>query len=261
MRERNRYYFGITVALILFFTTSLISQTENNEKRISLGFETGVQFTKIYDSRAFSSLPKSKTGFSVGFFGDYKLSELVKTRIGIYYDNRGFIDQDVFSPISEIQSDDSTYVSYASYFATDLDYTLNYLTIPLSFLYTKRNNKFSFFLQGSIYYSILISAHRTGYTDLYIYPDHAPKFENPELKNPGSTITEYNNEDVYELFGSNDWGVQLFFGVIFHINEDLSVQLAPGTTIAFQNLYADPVRSSKWNSIYKINAGIIYNIK
>lgn len=260
MKIKNILGFWTTIALLLFATSSLISQTENTDKRISIGFEGGIQFTKIYDSQAYSNLPKSKTGFSAGFFGDYKFSELIKARIGLYYDNRGFINQDVLSPISETQGD-SDYVSYGSYFATDMDYTLNYLTIPLSIFYTKGTDKLSFFLQGSIYYSILISAHRTGFTDLYIYPDHASEFENPELQNPGSTITEYNNEDVYNSFNGNDWGVQLFFGAIYHINPNLSLQFSPGFTIAFGDLYADPLRNSKWSSIYKINAGIIYKIK
>lgn len=260
MRIKNILGFWIGIVLLLFATSNLLSQTENTDKRLSIGFEGGVQFTKIYDNYSFSNLPKSKTGFNVGIFGDYKLNELIKARIGLYYDNRGFINQDVFTPISENQGD-SVYVSYASYFATDLDYTLNYLTIPLSIFYTKGNDKFSFFLQGSIYYSILISAHRTGYTDLYIYPGHASKFENPDLQNPGNTITNYNNEDVFDTFSGNDWGIQLYFGIMYHINQKFSIQLSPGFTAAFADLYADPLRNSKWSSIYKINAGIIYNIK
>jgi len=260
MREKIRYRLGILFALI-FIASNLISQTENVEKKISLGFETGVQFTKIYDSWAYSNLPKSKTGFNVGFFGDYKFSELVKARVGLYYDNRGFIKQDIITPIAEVQSDNSVYVSYSSYFAEDLDYTLNYLTIPLSIFYTKGNDKFTFFLQGSIYYSILLNAKRNGTTNLYIDPDHAPNFENKEKYPSGLTTTNYNDEDVTTIFNGNDWGIQIFFGAMYHINQNFSVQLSPGFTMAFENLYADPTRSSKWNSIYKINAGIIYNLK
>lgn len=259
---RLRKFSGIlTLSVILILLTiNVFSQTVEEDKRIYIGFEGGVQFTKIYDNQAYTNLPKSKVGFSAGFFADYKFTDLVKVRIGLYYDNRGFIQQDVISPIGEIQEDDSIYVSYASYFATDLNYTLNYLTIPLSIFYTKGNDKFAFYIQGSIYYSILLNAHRTGHTELYIFPEHAQYFETPEFQVAGSTITNYNKEDVYDTFSGNDWGVQLFFGALYHINKKISIQLSPGFTVAFADLYADPSRNSKWSSIYKINAGIIYKI-
>ena len=241
--------------ILLFTVSSVFSQTVEEDKRIYIGFEGGVQFTKISDSYAFSNLPKSKSGFSTGFFADYKFTDLVKVRVGLYYDNRGFIQQDVFTPIR-----DSAFISYNSYFATDLNYTLNYLTIPLSIFYTKGNDKFAFYIQGSIYYSILLNAHRTGHTELYIFPEHAQYFETPEFQVAGSTITNYNKEDVYDTFSGNDWGVQLFFGALYHINKKISIQLSPGFTVAFADLYADPSRNSKWSSIYKINAGIIYKI-
>ena len=244
-----------------FIGSDLKSQTENTSNKISLGFEGGVQFTKIYDNWAYSELPKSKAGFNLGFFADYQISKTVKLRFGTYYDSRGFKIQDVISPISELQSDDSIYVSYASYLTYDLDYNLNYLTIPFSIFYEKGSEKFSIYIQGGVYYSLLLSANRSGNTNLYIYPEHADNFENPDLRNPGNTITDYDKDDVFDLFVGNDWGVQFFFGVVYHINQKLDVQLTPGFAKSFEHLYADPSRNSNWSSIYKINAGIIYSLK
>lgn len=257
----NKLLVALMGLLFLFFLSPEIkSQTENTENKISLGFEGGVQFTKIYDNWAYSELPKSKVGFNMGLFADYKFHTNVKVRLGAYYDNRGFKIQDIVSPISELQSDDSIYTSYPSYFASDLVYNLNYLTIPFSIFYEKGNEKFSIYIQGGVYYSLLLSAHRTGNTDLYIYPDHAENFEDPKLRNPGNTRTEYNKDDVFDLFVGNDWGIQFFFGVVYHINEKLDVQLTPGFTKSFEHLYANPSRNSNWSSIYKINAGIIYSL-
>lgn len=249
----------VILLCLLFGTTLTYSQKNDSIKRLSIGFEAGVQFTKIYDSWAISSLPKAKTGFITGVFVDYQLKNNFTTRIGLYYDNRGFLSQDVLSPISEIQGD-SIYSSYSSYYSTDLDFTLNYLTIPLSFIYTQGSDKWSFFLQGTIYYSLLISANRTGNTILYIYPEHAVNFEDPELRVPGYTITEYNKEDVYDSFSGNDWGIQVGFGVSYTISPKIDITVSPAFTLAFASLYANPSRDSKWNSIYKINAGIIYRL-
>lgn len=260
MRFRKISGCGIAVLLVILTITNLRSQNEEIENKISIGFEIGPQFTSVSDSYAYSVLPKSKVGFNAGIFGEYKLTDLVKVRLGAYYDNRGFKGQDFISPISELQDDDSVYVSYASYYSEDLNYTLNYLTIPISIIYSKGNEKFSFFLQGSLYYSLLLNASVNGTTDLYIYPEHAPKFEDPELQVPGNTITEYDNKDITNNFTSNDWGVQLFFGFIYNINSKIGLQISPGLTVGFQNLYANPSRVSKWNNVYKINAGIVYKL-
>ena len=51
-------FLGIIISFIL--SPEIMSQTEATGKKISLGFEGGVQFTKIYDSWAYSALPNSK---------------------------------------------------------------------------------------------------------------------------------------------------------------------------------------------------------
>lgn len=262
MNNIKKILISLALILSISLTTDLMSQTENVENtnsRISLGFEGGVQFTDVYDNWAYSSLPEGKVGFNLGLFADYKIIKTVKFRLGLYYDKRGFKEHDVVSPIAENQGD-SIYISYPSYYETDFDYNFNYLTIPFSIFYEKGNENFSIFIQGGIYYSLLLGASRTGFSDLYIYPEHADKFNDERLKTPGHTITDSNNEDVHDYFVANDWGLQLFIGVVFHINEKLHIQLTPGLTQSFEKLYASPNRDSGWSSYFKINAGIIYTL-
>lgn len=254
------YNISIVAFLLLSFNTKLISQQEINN-RLSIGFEGGYQYTSIYDSDAFSVLPKGKSAYNFGFYGDYKLGSSIKFGLGLYFDKRGFKSNDFLSPIGELQDDDSVYVSYASYYQTDLDYTLNYLTLPISIIYYRESEKVSLYLKASLYYSLLINARENGSTELYIYPDHAPNFENPELQVPGSTVTKYNNEDVYEDFNADDWGVQLNLGFMYKLSERIGIHFTPGITLAFQQLYANPVRISKWNNIYRVNVGLNYKLK
>jgi hypothetical protein len=254
-------YFATLLFLVIFSNNNMLAQETNSSKKASFGFEAGYQFTTIFDNQAYSKLPKGKSGYNAGLFAEYPVAHLISVRLGLYFDRRGFISQDYLTPIGELQSNDSVYVSYASYYATDLDYSLNYLSIPLSFIYTKRIEKFALSLQVTVYYSLLLSAKKNGTTELYIYPDHAPNFERPEYQVPGSTITRFNNENVMQAFTSNDWGVQLSLGLNYQISPQIGIFLSPGFTIAFQQLYADPLRNSKWNNIYKVNAGIKYTLK
>ena len=112
-----------------------------------------------------------------------------------------------------------------------------------------------------MYYSLLLSALENGNSELYIYPDHAPNFEDPELQVPGSTIKDSNNKDVINSFNTDDWGVQLNLGIMYKLNDRIGIYFSPGLTLAFQQLYADPLRSSKWNNVYKVNIGINYRLK
>ncbi len=262
MKRRSGLIFISALLLLVVFSSNDVSAQETTfNKKLSIGFEAGYQFTSIFDSQAYSNLPKGKSGYNAGFFAEYPLANLISARIGLNYDKRGFISQDYLTPIGELQSNDSVYVSYASYYFTDLDYSLNYLSIPLSLIYTKGTEKYSLSLQVTVYYSILMSAVKNGSTELYIYPDHAPNFEKPEYQVPGSTITTFNNENVQQDFTGNDWGVQISLGLTYRINPQVAIFLSPGFTTAFQQLYADPLRNSKWNNIYKVNAGIKYTLK
>ncbi len=245
----------------LFINVDLFSQEPNPDNRFNIGFEGGYQYTNVYDSEAFTVLPKGKSGYNFGLFGDYKLGGSIKLGLGLYLDKRGFKSNDYLSPIGELQSDDSIYVSYASYYQTNLDYSLNYLTIPVSLIYYRESEKISIYLKASLYYSLLLSANKDGSTELYIFPDHAPNFEAEELRVPGSTITNFNNEDVFDDFNTDDWGVQLNIGLLYKLNDRIGIHFSPGLTLAFQQLYADPIRSSKWNNIYRVNVGFNYKLK
>lgn len=247
------------MAIVLLMPSVGFSQTNGDTKKISLGFEIGPQFTSAHDSWSYSNLPEAKVGFSVGVFTDYKVHNNFKLRAGLYFDNRKFKHED-WSPVTEYQGD-SIFISFSSYDYRNFDYNFNYLTIPLSFIYEKGTEKFSIYLQGSIYYSILLSATKTGNTDLYIDPDVADQFEDKEKYKAGHTITNYDNEDVSTDFNSNDWGIQFYLGGIYHLNDRIGIHISPGFTVAFSNLYLNPQRDSGWKSVYKINTGIIYTLK
>ncbi len=255
----SRSYYALMVLFLLLPSVGF-SQASDEEKKISLGFEIGPQFTNVRDSWSYSNLPEAKVGFNTGLFADYNIHSNFKLRGGLYFDNRRFQHED-WGPVAEFQSNDSIFISYLSYDYRNFDYNLNYLSIPLSIIYEKRSNKFSIYLQGSIYYSLLLSATKTGNTDLYIDPDHAGKFEDKEKFKAGHTITDYDREDVSTTFNSNDWGIQIYLGGIYHLNDRIGIHISPGFTLAFGNLYLNPQRDSGWKNVYKVNTGIIYTLK
>jgi hypothetical protein len=149
------------------------------------------------------------------------------------------------------------YTGYGSYYLLQIDYSLNYLTLPLSIIYQKGNEKVKVFTQFGIYYSMLLNASQDGSSDLYIDQADAEHFIDPELS-AGHHLESYSG-DVRNDYNSSDFGISFYIGAWFKISEKFSITLSPGLTYGFSNVYSNPEFDSNWNSIIKIDAGLIYS--
>lgn len=229
------------------------SQEVHNNKKINIGFETGVQFTGVTDP--YMQISKSGIGYNGGVFIEYPLSELIKVKLAMHYDNRAFGLESTGRII-----DDSLYHAQSSYLFVKEDYKVNYLTIPVSIMYVKGSDKFKFFIQGSLYYSLLLNSKQSGQSELYISEQDAPYLyfkDHPEFSTPGyHSIPQRIN-----TLNTSDMGINLFFGGIYYIKPELGISLSPGFTYAFTNVWEDPLRTATWSRLYKLTAGIVYSIK
>ncbi len=246
-----------TLPIILLFSLisiqPIISQeTDLLKGTFNVGFEAGVQFTGVDDS----GMPISKggIGYSAGPFLDYYLSDIIKFRAGLYYDHRAFSLSDM-GLIS-----DTGYIGTSSYYDITEKYNVNYLTIPLSLIYVKGNDKFNFFIQGTYYYSIFLNSNQTGDFHIFISEEDAPHFYfegYPEFNIPGDHYLTVEKN----LFNTSDMGINLLFGFTYYIKPNLGITLSPGFTYSFANVWENPERKATWSQLYKINAGIIYTLK
>tara|TARA_Y100000031_G_scaffold155264_1_gene205367 strand:+ start:1179 stop:1898 length:720 start_codon:yes stop_codon:yes gene_type:complete len=236
----------------LIFSLELISQEEVLLKgTFNVGFEAGVQFTGVDDS----GMPISKggVGYSSGPFLDYYLSEIIKFRAGLYFDHRAFSLSDM-GLIS-----DTGYIGKSSFYDITEKYNVNYLTIPLSLIYVKGNDKFNFFIQGTFYYSIFLNSNQTGDFHIFISEEDAPHFYfegYPEFNIPGDHYLKVEKN----LFNTSDMGVNLLFGFTYYIKPNLGITLSPGFTYSFSNVWENPERNASWSRLYKINAGIVLSL-
>ena len=243
----------IVVLLALIFSQELISQEEVLLKgTFNAGFEAGVQFTSVDDP--YMSMSDGGTGYSAGAFIEYFLQEKIKIRGGLYLDNRAFKLQDVGIIVG-----DSGYVGKSSYYDVLEKFKVNYLTIPLSLIYVTGSDKFKIYIQGTVYYSLLLNANQTGYIDVYISEEDAPHFyfeDFPELNVPGHHQLNPN----VQIFNTSDIGINILFGGIYYIKPNLGITLSPGFTYSFSNVWENPERNASWSRLYKINAGIIFSL-
>ncbi len=249
-----RIIFTIVLA-VFFFTQSSFSQEANIKKgSMNVGFEAGMQFTGISDPQ--SRYSDNGIGYATGFFIDYYVSNLIKVKGGLYYDSRAFS----LGEFDYIYYDTNIVYRPTSYYDMLRDYKVNYLTIPISFIYIKGTDKFNLFIQGTLYYSLYLNSIQKGDLHIYISEEDAPYFINdkhPEFNIPGDHYLKVPDE----LFSTSDIGMNLFFGATYYIKPNIGITLSPGFSYSFANVWEDPLRETTWTSLYKINAGIIYTIK
>jgi len=247
------YIFLISIVLFNFQQPLIAQDVISNKGTINVGFEGGVQFTAVDDP--YMPVSDAGVGYSLGPYIEYFLSDMVKIRAGINFDNRAFELKDMGNIVG-----DSGYVGQSSYYDILEKYKVNYLTIPLSIIYIKGSDKFKFFIQGTLYYSLFLNAKQTGYTNVYISEEDAWHFnfeDFPELSTPG--LHEY--PPIKQTFNTSDIGINVFLGGVFFIKSNIGITLSPGFTYSFGNVWEYPERKANWSRLYKINAGIIYKLK
>ena len=242
----------LTLAFVIGFSSSAIAQVYE-KGNVNIGVEGGVQFTKISDAYTIN-MPTSGVGYSLGPFVEYHFSPGFKVRFGLNYDNRKYGIAEPPYPVNDTSGNFKH-----SYFQFNRDYSINYLTIPLSLFYVKGNDKFKIYIQFSFYYSLYLDAHQKGSNDLYIDPLDYP-FVTDSTITVGHNVKEFD-EPVEGLFSSSDFGINFYLGGIIKLSPRLGLSIAPGFTVGMANVYEDPNRKSKWSRIFKINAGIVYTLK
>lgn len=242
--------------LMLFLGITAFAQEENLKGQFNIGILGGPQFTNI-SSTNFEEQFISKTGYTIGAFGEYYLSNDFKLRLGAYFDNRKYEKYENYSSISGYDSDSAIYIGSNSFYLVQINYSLNYVTLPLSIIYQKGSEKVKVFAQFGIYYSMLLSASQNGSSDLYIDPSDAEHFIEPELS-AGHHFERYSG-DVSNDYNSSDFGINFQLGAWFKISNKLSAIASPGLSYGFSNVLLDPEIDSNWGSIVQLNAGLIYN--
>ena len=247
----NKTSLPVFMLFLLLCSQQINAQIFN---KLNVGIDGGIQFTDIQDSRMFS---KNGIGFTAGGFAEIPLNPVLNFRLGLYLDKRNFnlnkawAIQDAMAPF---------YVGKASYYYENVDYSVNYLTIPASFLYMKGDKRIKIFIQVNIYLSLLASANQDGYSDLYISPADTAAFKTPEWKISGLQ-KESLSGNVTNAFNSYDLGLNLFIGAMYAINDRLSIKLSPGITYSTANVWSNPTRTARWSTIFKINTGVVYKLK
>lgn len=240
---------------MLLTGNNLIAQEIVSKKgSVNFGFETGLQVTGISDIE--SQIVKSKLGFNAGPLLEYYLSNNVKFRIALHFDNRSFSMESTLRPLVI----DTLIYSYDSYYHEKENFKVNYLTIPLSLIYIKGSDKFKLYIQGTVYYSFLINSTQSGFRDVYISENDAPHyyFENyPEFNTPGHHYLEQDTQK----FNSGDIGINMFFGAIYYVKPGIGISFSPGLSYAFSNVWEDPTRIATWSTLYKFTFGLVYSVK
>lgn len=237
-------------------------QKVQRENRFSIGLVAGPQFTCA--TNIGSAQSSGKTGFLAGAFLEFNIIKSFNLNIGINYDRRSF-GLNFFAPF--IQFNDSV-ISYNSYSVIDMKYDIDYLTLPLNILYTVGEGKLKFFLKGTFYYSVYLSAYKKGYTNIYIHPDDYQYIDpelDPDIK-PGDNRIDYHGKTEDLLgdlkFSNFDIGMVFSLGLTYDMTDQIALRLSPGFQSSFGRLLDNPsYKSIKWNRNISLETGVVYRLK
>lgn len=269
----------IRILIIFLFLAGALSLTEAQENeedykgKFNIGTEGGIQFTNL-DSFARNYSTQSKTGFYIGFFGEYNISQTVRIKLGLQYDRRGF-ELDSYTPIAP----DTGAYSGNSYHYYQVEYNLAYITMPLHIKYMRGSKKFKLSLEGGIYYSIYLNANHNGVEQYYFDPEEyfdltgtifEQGYNDYILDGPtdGVRVVNYESTDgdpgeipYYEVkFNSYDFGFDFLIGLIYQPTPSVGITISPGFTYSVTKAFENPTYESKWAQITKINIGFIYTL-
>lgn len=263
MKHANKTILILLVVFLLAVPATTKAQRVQTKGLFNIGIEGGVQFTNIKD---FSPVyqAKSKTGYRVGGFAEYFVVNDVKLHAGIYYDDRAF------QLASNFPFVDSPGKILKSYYFYQVDYKLNYLTLPLSIIYQRGGEKFKINLQAGIYYSIFLNATLDGAEDVYVDPDDVGLVTDSTLSvghnqklYSGSTMGIATRSDTTEsfYFNSYDFGFNFLIGVIYNITPQIGISAGVGFTYSISSVFENPEVNSKWLQNTHVNLGFVYTLK
>jgi len=266
-------FFSINLLILVsFFALNVFSQTPQQvslKGTFNVGLEGGVQFTSINQYSSFY-VPSSKVGFTAGVFGEYYLSEAFKIKVAALYDSRPF------ELSGELIYADTAMQSYSnSYYLYQVDYAINYLTIPIGIGYEKGSDKFKILLNINVYYSILLNANMNGRELYYFDPGDGFDLTNTILQQgvnnfslsgatEGVAFSEIlkDSQEKYrvEEFNTSDFGMNLMIGGLYQATPQLGFSVSFGFGFSFDQVFVNPEVNSKWSQITKINMGVIYSL-
>lgn len=113
--KKPKLLFGILIGILVFLSSITLSYSQT-KIGATLGINTS-RFTDEFNTINGSYINFSSTGFSLGVFAEFDISEKIK-----------FYPKLIYNQIGDREKD------YDDYFAIDkVDYKLDYLSIPLSF--------------------------------------------------------------------------------------------------------------------------------
>jgi hypothetical protein len=258
-----RHLVSILLGCILLLSARDISaQFETRKGKFNIGVEGGVQFTDISTNGSLYR-PTSGLGYAISAFGDYHISNDFRLRVALGYDNRAY-QMDASMPLADTAGNIGN-----SYYFYQVDYTMDYLTIPIGILYTRGGEKFKILLQLNFYYSILLGASMEGAEDFYVAPEDIGSIPDDSNLLPGHNVYTYGGPATglaysfntrNDEFNSFDFGVNFLIGGLYQVTPSVGIHLSLGFTYGLAAVFIDPQLDSRWSQITKVNLGFAYTI-
>lgn len=226
-------------AYFLLLALSFQAQVTNPEaKYVASGWSVGLAGGLVsghIEQAGQNYVIDNKNGFQGGFIADVVLSENVRFRAELLYERRFFGLETAYNGFR--LTDTSAYVCWKCYYKSNIEYTSDYLQLPLVIAFSKPAKWFDYGAEAGLFMSLLTVGRRQGFEEVFLHPKQALPFVSSGFE-PGLSRLVYTGRSK-DVMRTHDAG--LLIGVragrsFWHgLQANLNARLQLGLSGIFEN--------------------------
>lgn len=205
----------VLFVVIAIFTLGSVNAQE--KKNVELGVNIGLSFSNVSDIDANEST-SSKISYNIGASGEYYFSNRWGLKAKLIYDRKGWSDGFIYDEILDL-------------FVENVDFKLNYLTIPVMANWHFGSNR-NWYLNFGPYVGFLVNATES-----------------------------WSESDLKDSFESVDFGIALGIGYKFTLNDTTKLFVEYDAQSGLSEIFKYSDMETITNGRNSVNVGVLFNIK
>lgn len=240
---------------ILFFVEASQAQKPSQKDQWFVGVSAGTQFGEA-TARGINVTNQTTPigGMSVA----YGLTEEVKIQMEVLFDRRSIGATSVLHGFY-FANDSSEVLCTNCYYIYDINFTTNYLQIPLLLHYAKAKGNFQIGLQGGVYYALLMGNTHEGVeiinfdsAGLSAYPQHG--------LTPGLSVQNFSGSSI-NVINTYDAGILVGLAANYYLGKRMTLALEGRFKIGIVNFYENPEMPEITYKSYVLRLGLNYQFE
>ncbi|GAB1417780.1 hypothetical protein MASR2M12_05450 [Bacteroidales bacterium] len=253
----QRFCLTVFFLWLAFSSIAQVSSPEvwHGESGWSVGLAAGMVSGHI-DQAGRDYAIGNKTGFQGGMIADVVLSENVRLRAELLFERRSFGIETAYNGFR--LTDTSAYVCWKCYYESNIEYTSDYLQLPLVITFNKPAKWFDYGAEAGLFMSLLTVSRRQGYEEVFLHPKEALPFVASGFE-PGLSRLVYAGK-AKDVMRTHDAGLVIGVRAGKSFLHGLQANLNARVQLGLSGVFENPQMPAFTFAGYMIRIEILYPI-